>query len=160
MLLKKLRPLLVRLSLFLILLLIILTKFSPTIYPWNQELWQSLSLEPDRSNHALLFTGNQGLGKQSLAIALAHFLLCGNHSQSAALFEAGSHPDLHVVMPEFLAQDYQQQDNVIGHFAQRYLEDHAGKPRQVINIQQVRICLLYTSPSPRDLSTSRMPSSA
>ena len=24
----------------------------------------------------------------------------------------------------------------------------------------VRICLLYTSPSPRDLSTSRMPSSA
>ena len=26
--------------------------------------------------------------------------------------------------------------------------------------QQVRRCLLYTSPSPRDLSTSRMPSSA
>ena len=25
---------------------------------------------------------------------------------------------------------------------------------------QVKICLLYTSPSPRDLSTSRMPSSA
>ena len=25
---------------------------------------------------------------------------------------------------------------------------------------QYRICLLYTSPSPRDLSTSRMPSSA
>ena len=26
--------------------------------------------------------------------------------------------------------------------------------------EQVNICLLYTSPSPRDLSTSRMPSSA
>ena len=26
--------------------------------------------------------------------------------------------------------------------------------------EQARICLLYTSPSPRDLSTSRMPSSA
>ena len=25
---------------------------------------------------------------------------------------------------------------------------------------RVKICLLYTSPSPRDLSTSRMPSSA
>ena len=25
---------------------------------------------------------------------------------------------------------------------------------------EIRICLLYTSPSPRDLSTSRMPSSA
>ena len=27
-------------------------------------------------------------------------------------------------------------------------------------VQAVRDCLLYTSPSPRDLSTSRMPSSA
>ena len=27
-------------------------------------------------------------------------------------------------------------------------------------VQQLQICLLYTSPSPRDLSTSRMPSSA
>ena len=26
--------------------------------------------------------------------------------------------------------------------------------------ERIRICLLYTSPSPRDLSTSRMPSSA
>ena len=30
----------------------------------------------------------------------------------------------------------------------------------VIFINQIRFCLLYTSPSPRDLSTSRMPSSA
>ena len=28
------------------------------------------------------------------------------------------------------------------------------------NFRLVKICLLYTSPSPRDLSTSRMPSSA
>ena len=27
-------------------------------------------------------------------------------------------------------------------------------------IQSIEVCLLYTSPSPRDLSTSRMPSSA
>ena len=27
-------------------------------------------------------------------------------------------------------------------------------------IERLKICLLYTSPSPRDLSTSRMPSSA
>ena len=27
-------------------------------------------------------------------------------------------------------------------------------------VNQLKICLLYTSPSPRDLSTSRMPSSA
>ena len=29
-----------------------------------------------------------------------------------------------------------------------------------INIEENKACLLYTSPSPRDLSTSRMPSSA
>jgi len=33
-----------------------------------------------------------------------------------------------------------------------FLADYAPAP--------VRVCLLYTSPSPRDLSTSRMPSSA
>ena len=31
---------------------------------------------------------------------------------------------------------------------------------EVKMIQSIRSCLLYTSPSPRDLSTSRMPSSA
>ena len=30
----------------------------------------------------------------------------------------------------------------------------------IIHEEQQRACLLYTSPSPRDLSTSRMPSSA
>ena len=28
------------------------------------------------------------------------------------------------------------------------------------DVNKIHICLLYTSPSPRDLSTSRMPSSA
>ena len=33
------------------------------------------------------------------------------------------------------------------------------KPRLEVNVKP-QVCLLYTSPSPRDLSTSRMPSSA
>ena len=33
-------------------------------------------------------------------------------------------------------------------------------PEKGVYIQLLYICLLYTSPSPRDLSTSRMPSSA
>ena len=32
--------------------------------------------------------------------------------------------------------------------------------QNILKLADVRICLLYTSPSPRDLSTSRMPSSA
>jgi len=35
-----------------------------------------------------------------------------------------------------------------------------GDPLQMWTSIEIRNCLLYTSPSPRDLSTSRMPSSA
>ena len=37
---------------------------------------------------------------------------------------------------------------------------YEGKNMLVINPDECIDCLLYTSPSPRDLSTSRMPSSA
>ena len=35
-----------------------------------------------------------------------------------------------------------------------------NSPEKVIDVITRKTCLLYTSPSPRDLSTSRMPSSA
>ena len=34
------------------------------------------------------------------------------------------------------------------------------RPLEELEEELITICLLYTSPSPRDLSTSRMPSSA
>ena len=110
-----------------------MTEYSPTIYPWNQEIWQSLTLEPERSNHALLMVGNSGLGKRALAAALAHFVLTENHAQSASLFQAGSHPDLHVLMPEC-----EVQEDLMGAYAQRYLEQHTGKPKRFITIEQIR----------------------
>ena len=115
-----------------------MSKFVPAIYPWNQELWQGLTLEPERSNHALLFVGNEGLGKRDLAFALMHYLMCDNHSQSETLFQAGSHPDLHVIMPEVLVHQYLEQESIVGQFGQRYLEPHSGKPRKGITIDQVR----------------------
>lgn len=107
--------------------------FTPTIHPWNQEVWQNLTLEPARANHALLFNGDAGLGKQDLAFALAHFVLTDTHSQSESLFNAGSHPDLHVIMPECEAKE-----GLLGDFAKRYFEHHSGKPKRVINIEQIR----------------------
>ena len=38
--------------------------------------------------------------------------------------------------------------------------DHAGIDIILVGDSASNVCLLYTSPSPRDLSTSRMPSSA
>jgi len=107
--------------------------FTPTIHPWNQAIWQHLTLEPERSNHALLFNGDTGLGKRDTAFALAHFVLTNTHSQSEALFNGGSHPDLHVLMPEF-----EIQENLVGEFAKRYIEQHSGKPKKTITIEQVR----------------------
>ena len=43
-------------------------------------------------------------------------------------------------------------------FERSKIADHANN--LVLNVRENLTCLLYTSPSPRDLSTSRMPSSA
>ena len=40
------------------------------------------------------------------------------------------------------------------------ISDYTGKLELHFIGEEYRFCLLYTSPSPRDLSTSRMPSSA
>ena len=107
--------------------------FQATVHPWNQELWQSLTAESVRSNHAFLFTGENGLGKRSLGLALAHFLMTEPHSQSESLFKAASHPDLHIVMPEFEAKE-----DWLGQTAQRYFDKHSGKPKKQIIIDQIR----------------------
>ena len=54
--------------------------------------------------------------------------------------------------------------------SQAKLQSHQAKKNKAVaeeldnqrqqELQQIESCLLYTSPSPRDLSTSRMPSSA
>ena len=38
--------------------------------------------------------------------------------------------------------------------------DYYGNQTPINQTANISVCLLYTSPSPRDLSTSRMPSSA
>ena len=44
---------------------------------------------------------------------------------------------------------------------QEHIDDNFFYPKQAWDLDlQAIVCLLYTSPSPRDLSTSRMPSSA
>ena len=115
-----------------------MANFIPSIHPWNQEIWQNLTQEPERSNHALLFAGNHGLGKQGLAMALAHFVLTETHSQSETLFNAASHPDFHVLMPEIEVVKLEQQKSILAAFARRYLEVHKGKPKRTISIEQVR----------------------
>ena len=37
---------------------------------------------------------------------------------------------------------------------------HWGRDMKIVCVEKANICLLYTSPSPRDVEESRMPSSA
>ena len=50
------------------------------------------------------------------------------------------------------------QQIILDHYREKH---HSGlRENYDAEVTQVNPCLLYTSPSPRDLSTSRMPSSA
>lgn len=114
-----------------------MTKPNATIHPWNEERWKTLTQGEDRSTHALLFCGPTGLAKFELAFALAQHVVVGGHQQSQNLLDAGTHPDLHVLMPE----DYAILLNEDGRefkFASRYLEPNSGKPKRALSIEQIR----------------------
>ena len=54
----------------------------------------------------------------------------------------------------------QQTAAVVERFGKFHSVRQSGLHLKIPLIDQISACLLYTSPSPRDLSTSRMPSSA
>lgn len=67
------------------------------------------ALQSDQMPHALLFIGNEGVGKGSTALALARALNCENRQsdqdacgqcRSCRLFATGSHPDFWRISPE------------------------------------------------------------
>ena len=81
-------------------------------------------------------------------LPLAHVVMPTNVSSTGQNGATFNYKGGEMVIGFFLDGEDAQQPIVIGTlFKQPYLED-------------ANICLLYTSPSPRDLSTSRMPSSA
>lgn len=86
-------------------------RFNDQVYPWQLEHWDQVvqSYVGKKLHHGLLLSGQEGMGKQAFAFAVASFLLCSNnkdqkkpcgHCTSCKLLEAGSHPDLKVLEPE------------------------------------------------------------
>lgn len=80
--------------------------------PWFDAASAQLLKLPARGTHALLLYGARGIGKKSLALDLAHDLLCESPQADGSactrcagchLFAAGNHPDLRVVVPDTLA---------------------------------------------------------
>ena len=71
--------------------------------------------------------------------------------------QAGMGKELLDRYSNFLIDDFEE---TLGWSLQEVILNSTQEEVRKTNIAQPYICLLYTSPSPRDLSTSRMPSSA
>jgi DNA polymerase-3 subunit delta' len=80
------------------------------IYPWQQAQWQQIDqvIKSGRLPHAILLTGNEGLGKTDFAMALANAVLCRQpaadnqacgHCQACQLLAANTHPDFYALKP-------------------------------------------------------------
>lgn len=108
-----------------------------TVYPWNEPIWQYLTAARPRSAHALLFAGPRGLGKAQCAMAFARHLVCANDSRAGELFDAGTHPDMHVLARDI---DVEDSDALAHRYARRHLDERSKgtKPKTVITIGQVR----------------------
>lgn len=102
---------------------------------WNDAVWHNLTKTNQRQNHALLFSGNAGLGKRDIALRYARHIL-SDTEQSISLFDAGNHPDLHVIMAENHLN--LEEGDLASLAAVRYIEEHKGKPKKNINIEQIR----------------------
>ena len=61
-------------------------------------------------------------------------------------------------MPDLSEPDFDPDEQELAELLTDYA-DRANRG-EALELEQACACLLYTSPSPRDLSTSRMPSSA
>ncbi|WP_205836332.1 DNA polymerase III subunit delta' [Iodobacter violaceini] len=79
-----------------------------TLYPWQAAPWSQLMREIDRLPHALLITGEEGIGKRRFAEYLAQLLLCEDSAKTTTpcgvcdgcrWYLAGNHPDFRLVSP-------------------------------------------------------------
>ena len=97
-----------------------------------------ITVKENTISHAQLFSGKEGYGHFSLAIAYAQYILCNEPNESdscglcASCKKVGqfSHPDLHFSFPVHLskANKINQSDDMLSEFRAMLLEDiHIGK---------------------------------
>lgn len=124
---------------------------SVSLFPWQQDDWSRLGSNHLQKHHAMLLTGLDGIGKREFACLLAQSIICSrtaNESldqpcgecQDCRLFEAGTHPDVHVIASE--REALEGRVALLGEYANRYQDaaarDKKANPSQVIPVDQIR----------------------
>ena len=109
------------------------------------------SIKADKIPNAYLFTGIRGIGKTTTARIVAKALNCSNGIDNLCKENLCENCDSitnssHIDVMELNGADKTSINDI----------------REIIELSKYRpaSCLLYTSPSPRDVEESRMPSSA
>jgi len=113
-------------------------------HAWNLPQARILAESLQQLPHAMLLSGPRGLGKKHFSAWLAQRILCSRQDasiepcgrcQNCELFEAGSHPDVHVILPE---AEYKSSKDLLAQYALRYPSEGKGKESTVIRIDQIR----------------------
>ncbi|WP_374358081.1 DNA polymerase III subunit delta' [Chitinimonas sp.] len=103
-------------------------------YPWHDHDWQTLRAQGERQHHALLLTGEPGIGKLAFARQLAQSLLCESTTadkpcgqcDACRWFVAGNHPDFRELLPAADSEEVEEDSKA------------KKKPSAWITIDQVR----------------------
>lgn len=111
--------------------------------PWHRQAWAALQSRADTLPHALLLSGETGIGKRRFVDAFAAWLLCSapvdglacGRCKSCLLFAAGSHPDSVLLIPEAMRADADESD----------AGGKKRKPSREIRIDEVRALIDFTS---------------
>ncbi|KAF0811643.1 DNA polymerase III subunit delta' [Andreprevotia sp. IGB-42] len=109
------------------------------LYPWQHEAWAQLMHDPARLPHALLLTGEPGIGKRRFADRLAAWFLCEAADRSTAPCGgcdgcrwqlAGNHPDFRLLSPDDGEADESEEG--------AKPDTKAKKKSAIINVENVR----------------------
>ena len=126
---------------------------SNNVHP-KSDLWLNYSGSdgPGKGKHVVLIAAEQEYRSEQSMPMLAKVLSNHHGFDCTVLFSVNEKGEVDPTVPAPF-KDKEKRHNIPG-------LKHLAKADCVVWISRFMHCLLYTSPSPRDLSTSRMPSSA